>query len=214
MIPFIWLSGHVTRLIARKAPEDSVTRDELKTMAQVSLRTGDIKPYQQSVIDNILSLDSVIVKDVMTPRTVIVSLSEHLTLEEAGKKLNIWEHSRFPVYDKDTEDIVGVVLTTELFISLAEGKKEIPLTELMRPVRFVAETAKLNDVLMEFVGSRRKLSVVIDEYGGLAGLITLEDILEEILGREIVDESDQVVDKRSLARKRRKDLISGLTDKN
>ena len=208
MSPAIWLIGHLTNLIARRQPMESVSPDELKTMAQMSLRTGGIEQYQEIVIGNILSLEARNVKDVMTPRTVIFSLSKHLTLEDACKESIKWEHSRVPVYDRDVEDIVGIVLTKELFMALAEGKKEVTLTELMRPVHFVAETARLNNVLMEFIGSRQKLFVVIDEYGGLSGVVSLEDILEEILGKEILDESDQVVDKRTLAKQRKSILIS------
>ena len=210
MTPVIWLCSHITKLIAANRTDDAVTPDELKTMAKLSHMTGGIKQYQEVVIGNILSLETRTVRDVMTPRTVIFSLSEHLDLEEASKSSESWEHSRFPVYDKDMEDIVGIVLTKELFIALARGKKDMLLTDLMRPVRFVVETAKLNNVLMEFIGSRQQLFVVIDEYGGISGLITLEDILEEILGREIIDESDQVEDKRKLARQRRSKLISRL----
>ena len=208
MTPFVWLCSHVTGLIARGKTDESVSPDELRIMARVSLQTGGIKHYQESVIDNILSLETKTVQNVMTPRTVVFSLSEHLALEEASRESDKWEHSRFPVYDKDMEDIVGIVLTKELFIALSEGRKDMPLTELMRPVHFVVETAKLNNVLMEFMETRQKLFVVIDEYGGLSGLISLEDILEEILGREIMDESDQVADKRELARRRRSILIS------
>jgi len=208
MTPAIWLCSHITGWIARGKTQESVSSDELKTMARISLITGGIKPYQESVIDNILSLDTKRVKDVMTPRTVIFSLSEHLTTGEASKKSNRWEHSRFPVYDEDMEDIVGIILTKELFMAFAEGKKDMPLTDLMSPVHFVVETARLNNVLMEFMETRQKLFVVIDEYGGLSGLISLEDILEEILGQEIIDESDQVADKRELARQRRSSLIS------
>jgi CBS domain containing-hemolysin-like protein len=208
MTPAIWFCGLITGLITRHKTADSVSPDELKIMARLSLRMGDIKPYQESVIDNILSLETITVKDVMTPRTVILSLSEHLTIEEASQKSDKWEHSRFPVYDKDTEDIVGIVLTKELFIAHAMGKGNKSLTELMRPARFVVETATLNNVLTEFMSSRQHLFVVIDEYGGLSGLIALEDILEEILGREIMDESDQVADKRTLARLRRRRLVS------
>ena len=199
----------ITGLIKRDAAQYPVSSEELKTMAQLSLRAGGIKHYQEIVIENILSLESKIVKDVMTPRTVVLSLNEHLTLEEACKAATCWEHSRVPVYDKDSEDIVGIVLAKELFIALAAGKKGMALTEFMRPAHFVVETAKLNNVLMEFTGSREKLFVVIDEYGGLSGIISLEDILEEILGREIIDESDRVVDKRKLARQSRSGLISG-----
>ncbi len=208
MTPAVWLCSHITGLVARNKTQESVSSDELRTMARLSLQTGGIKQYQESVIDNILSLDTGTVKSVMTPRTVVFSLSEHITLEEACEQSSGWEHSRFPVYDKDIEDIVGVVLTKELFIALGEGKKSTPLTELMMPVHFVVETAKLSNVLMEFMESRQKLFVVIDEYGGISGIISLEDILEEILGREIIDESDQVADKRKLARERRSRLIS------
>jgi CBS domain containing-hemolysin-like protein len=213
MKPAIWLVSHITGLIARKRTLESVSSDELKTMARLSLRSGGIKQYQETVIDNVLSLETRLVKDVMTPRTVIFSLSEHLTLEEAAKASSKWEHSRFPVYDKDVEDIVGVVLTKELFIALAQGEKDKKLTDLMRPVHFVVETARLNNVLMEFMGRHQHLSVAIDEYGGLAGLVSLEDILEEILGREIIDESDEVADKREHARQRRSSLISELPQK-
>jgi len=178
-------------------------------MARLSLRTGGIEHYQESVIGNVLTLETRTVKDVMTPRTVIFSLDEHLTLEDAVTQSSVWEHSRFPVYDEDMEDIVGIVLTKELFMALSEGKKDMKLAEVMRPVRFMVETAKLNNVLMDFMGSREKLFVVIDEYGGVSGLISLEDVLEEILGREIIDESDEVADKRLLARQRRSKIVSG-----
>ncbi len=208
MTPIIWLCGHITGLIARGKADESVSPNELRIMAQISLRTGGIKKYQKRVIENILSLDEKTVKNVMTPRTVIFSLSEHLSVEEASKTSKKWEHSRFPVYDRDTEDVVGIVLTKELFSAFSQGKKDRPLTSLMRPVHFVVDSAKLNNVFTDFMATRQKLFVVIDEYGGLSGLISLEDILEEILGREIIDESDEVIDKRELARRRRSTLIS------
>lgn len=206
MRPVAWLTAQVTRLVAPGRTSDPVTAEELRVMARLSFRSGSIKFFQERVIENILSLQNKTVKDVMTPRTVIFSLSEHMTLKEASRATERWEHSRFPVYDRDQEDVVGVVLTRDLFISLSEGKGENRLSELSRPVNFVVETARLNQVLIEFLEKRQHLFVVIDEYGGLSGLVTLEDILEEILGREIVDESDQVTDKRELARMRRKAL--------
>jgi CBS domain containing-hemolysin-like protein len=208
MTPIIWLCSHITGLIARGKADESVSPNELRIMAQISLRTGGIEHYQKRVIENILSLADKAVKDVMTPRTVIFSLSEHLSIEKAARASTKWEHSRFPVYDKDTEDVVGIVLTKELFTAFSQGKKDRPLSSLMSPVNFVVESAKLNNVFAEFMATRQKLFVVIDEYGGLSGLISLEDILEEILGREIIDESDEVIDKRELARRRRSTLIS------
>lgn len=200
MKPAIWLIGFLTGMISRNKPKDSVSPDELKTMAQLSLRMGEIEGYQEVIIGNVLTLGKKSVKDVMTPRTVVFSLNKKMTLEDAFRKSGKWEHSRIPVYRKGPEDVVGIVLTQELFIALAEGKGNMILKDLMRPIKFVVETARLNNVLMQFINSREKLFAVIDEYGGLSGVVSLEDILEEILGREIMDESDQVVDKRKLAR--------------
>lgn len=207
MSPALWLSSLLTRLISRERRQEPITSEELRIMAQMSLRTGGIKPYQKTIIERILTLQDKKVKDAMTPRTVVFSLDERLSLEEASKQTDKWEHSRFPVYGEDMEDIVGIVLTRELFFFLSEGKKDLCLTDLMRPVHFVVETATLDTVLTEFLSLRQHLFVVLDEYGGLSGLISLEDILEEILGSDIVDESDMVTDKRELARRRRKNPL-------
>jgi CBS domain containing-hemolysin-like protein len=204
MTPAIWLSSLVTRLISRRKPEEQITDEELRVMANLSRRSGGITIQQETAIENVLTLQSKTAKEVMTPRTVIFSLPGDLSLEQARKASEKWEHSRFPVYGSDPEDVLGIVLSKELFMALCAGKTDMKLSELLRPVHFVAETARLNRVLMDFLELKEHMFVVIDEYGGLSGLITLEDILEEILGREIVDESDQVADKQALARARRK----------
>jgi len=206
MTPAIWLSGLITQLFYRGKTKESVTAKEIRIMAEMSLRTGGIKPYQEKTIENILTLQNKKVKDVMTPRTVIFSLNQLLTLSEAIKAAGRWEHSRIPVFDKSPEDVVGIVHTRDVLVALAGEQTEDHLANLMRPIHFVAESARLNMVLGEFLELKQHLFAVIDEYGGLAGLISLEDILEEILGREIVDEFDQVADKRELARKRRRQV--------
>lgn len=208
MTPAVWLISILTRVISKNKPKDSVSPDEIKIMAQASLRTGAIERYQEMVITNVLSLGNRFVKDVMTPRTVVFSLNKDLSLEDAYNETKQWEHSRIPVYDNGPEDIVGIVLTKELFKALAEDKRTLLLKDIMRPVRFVVEAARLNNVLMDFINSRQKLFAVIDEYGGLSGVVSLEDILEELLGREILDEFDQVDDKRKLAKLKRQMLFS------
>ena len=196
-------------IASARVSETIITADELRVMAHLSFSSGEITPDQKDAIENILTLQEKTVRDVMTPRTVIFSLNEHLSLKEASMISDKWEHSRFPVYDNDAEDVVGVVFTKELFIELSRGNEDMRLTEFMRPVHFVVETASLNMVLIEFLKLRQHMFVALDEYGGLSGLITLEDIIEELLGREIVDESDEVEDKRDLARKRRTQVIGG-----
>ncbi|MBU0734810.1 MAG: hemolysin family protein [Proteobacteria bacterium] len=202
MAPATWLTRLITRLISRDKREEAITAEEIQIMARLSLRTGGIFYYQEQTIERILTLQEKMVKDVMTPRTVVFSLSKHLTVKEAISVARGWEHSRIPVYAQGIEDVVGVVHTKDILIALAKGMEAKNLTELMRPMHFVAETARLNEVLAEFLELRQHLFAVIDEYGGLSGIISLEDILEEILGREIVDESDKVADKQELARQR------------
>lgn len=206
MAPAIVLSRFITRLVRREKHEDAITAEEIQVMAHLSRRSGGILVYQEQIIDSILTLQSRMVKDVMTPRTVMFSLSEHVTLQEAMAAAGGFEHSRIPIYDEGIEDVVGLVHAKDILMALAEGKTGERLAELMRPVHFVAETAKLDEVLAEFLELKQHLFVVIDEYGGLSGLISLEDILEEILRREIVDESDAVANKRELARQRRRKL--------
>ena len=203
MTPVIWLMGRITRLIGRGSRDEAVTAEEIQAMVRSSRRTGGIKIFQEQAIERVLTLQEKMAKDVMTPRTVIFSLNQQLTLSEAVKAAGRWEHSRIPVFDKNPEDVVGIVHTKDILVALAGEQTEDHLANLMRPIHFVADSACLNMVLGEFLELKQHLFAVIDEYGGLAGLISLEDILEEILGREIVDESDEVADKQELARRRR-----------
>ena len=202
MTPVIWLSGRITRLIGPGSRDEAVTAEEIQVMARLSRRTGGIKVFQEQAIERVLTLQEKTAKDVMTPRTVIFSLNQRLLISDVVKNAGRWEHSRIPVFDKSPEDVVGIVHTKDILVAFTKNETEDPLANLMRPIHFVAETARLNMVLGEFLELKQHLFAVIDEYGGLAGLISLEDILEEILGREIVDESDQVADKQELARKR------------
>ncbi|MCF8063059.1 MAG: hemolysin family protein [Deltaproteobacteria bacterium] len=204
MAPLVWMSTAITRLIAPGRKESPITSAELGHLARLCFQEGEIAGYQRQAIETILSLKKKRVKDVMTPRTVVVSFSEHSSLGEVTQAYDKWEHSRYPVYDEEHEDIVGLVLVKEIFIALSQGRRNIRLSDLTHPAHFVVETARLDRMLMEFLDRREHLFVVLDEYGGLAGVITLEDILEELIGREIVDESDQVANKRELARKRRR----------
>ena len=202
MTPVIWLMGRITRLIGRGSGNEAVTSEEIQVMARLSRRTGGIKIFQEQAIERVLTLQEKTAKEVMTPRTVIFSLNQRLKLSDAVKAAGRWEHSRIPVFDQSPEDVVGIVHTKDVLVALAKDRTDDHLKNLMRPIHFVAETAPLNMVLGEFLERKQHLFAVIDEYGGLAGLISLEDILEEILGREIVDESDEVADKQELARER------------
>ncbi|TVQ95938.1 MAG: HlyC/CorC family transporter [Desulfovibrionales bacterium] len=207
--PVIWLMDRVTKLIRRKKAGPDTTEDDLRAVISLTRRAGVIKPYEEMSIRNILSLDTKMVKDIMTPRTVIFSFPAELSVGQARMLKTAWPHSRIPVYEEeDQEDIVGVVYRRELLEALANDQDDLVLGRIMKPVQFVLESMSLDKLLVRFLESRMHLFIVLDEYGGLAGLVTLEDVLEEILGSEIVDETDQVVDMRELARQRRSQLVA------
>ena len=133
-----------------------------------------------------------------------------MTVEQALAENKVWPHTRVPVYEgEDAEDVVGVVYRRQVFEAAAVDKEHLTLGDLMRPVRFVLENVTLDKLLRSFLESRMHLFVVLDEYGGMAGVVTLEDVLEELLGSEIVDETDEVVDMRELARRRRSEVAPG-----
>jgi len=205
MSPLIWLCQAVTHLIPRQEKEALVSIEEIQAVAVLGRKSGEIEPQQEKVIANILKLQDKTVRQVMTPRTVVFSLSEHLTIGEALKQKEQWSrHSRVPVFDKDQDDVVGVVLSRNVLLSLSEGNKMQKLSELTQPVHFVPEAAPLNRILIEFFEQRIHLFVVVDEYGGVTGVISLEDIIEEIVGREIIDESDKAGNLREYARHKKK----------
>lgn len=209
MTPVIFLSGLLMRFV-RRTQHATTSEEDLRASIALASRTGGIKPYEALSMKNILTLDDKMVKDVMTPRTVIFTLPLGLTVGKAKIMYSDWPHSRMPVYDKDPDDIVGIVTRRRIFESLANHQEEATIGELMRPAEFILETVTLDKALVHFLGSRSHLAVVIDEYGGVAGVVTLEDVFEEILGREIVDETDKVADMREWARQKRKDLIQGM----
>lgn len=203
--PFIWLSSLLTRMVSPRNKQKgfAATEEDIRAITSLSRRAGQIQAYEESVIRNILTLDSRHVYEIMTPRTIVYSLPEVMTVEEAYRTPKFWQYSRVPVYGEDNEDIVGVVHRRRMAQALAEDKGHLPLGHLMQPIRFVPESRTLDLVLRDFLASRLHLMAVLDEYGGLAGVISLEDVLEEILGQEIVDETDTVADLREAARNSR-----------
>lgn len=202
--PIIAVCRMLTRAVARGHAYQEVSGEELIVLAKLGRRAGTIDADEARVIQNILSLKDKQAKDVMTPRTVVFSLHEDLTVKEAFGKSPVWQYSRVPIYAVDSEDIVGVVLRGEALGFLSDSRENARLSDLMRPVHFVPDNTSLDRILENFLEQRQHMFIVIDEYGGVAGILTLEDVLEEILGKEIVDELDQVTDMRELARKRRK----------
>ncbi|MFH2124777.1 MAG: hemolysin family protein [Pseudomonadota bacterium] len=200
--PIIWLCQMITRLIPQNKSQGHISAEELRTIASMSLKSGEIEADQERVINNILELGNKIVRQVMTPRTVTFSLNQDLTVADAIQFESMFSrHSRIPLYHDNPNDVIGIVMRKDILLAAAEQKNTLPLSQLMNPVHFVAETAPLNRVLIDFYERHQHLFVVVDEYGAMTGIISMEDILEEIVGREIMDESDKAKNMRELARR-------------
>lgn len=210
LAPLIWVGGIMARMVRPKRKGPVSTEEDLRAVVSLTRKEGVIKPYEELSIKNILSLDDKTVSDIMTPRTVVFSLPATMTTGMA--KGAFWPHSRIPVHDADDpEDMVGIVYRRQVLEALANDQDDLSMAQLMKPVRFVLDTMTLDRLLVKFLESRTHLFVVLDEYGGVSGVVSLEDVLEEILGKEIVDETDQVTDMRELARTRRSQLLTKMS---
>ena len=187
--PFIWFSSMLTRLVASPQSGPSATEDDIRAITSLSRQTGRIQQYEENAIRNILSLDVKHVREIMTPRTMVFSLQEDISVKDAYNHPQIWHYSRIPVYGDDNEDIVGIVLRKDIGRYVSQGQGEKTLFDIMQPVRFVLENQTVDKLLLEFLESRLHLFIVLDEYGATVGMITLEDLLEEIVG-DIRDEYD------------------------
>lgn len=200
LTPAIWLSGLFTRAVSPKSNTPQISEDDICAVAGLSLQAGRIKPYEEHFIRNVLSLDRKHVYEIMTPRTVVFSLPADSTVDEAYQNPGIWHFSRIPVYGEHNEDLLGMVERRQLGQCLAEDRESTKLSAIMRPVHYVQETQTLDLVLREMLKVHVHLFVALDEYGGVAGVVSLEDVLEAILGSEIVDESDTVADMQAYAK--------------
>ena len=207
--PLITLTQHATKLVWSGQQEQRVSDDELLTMVALGLRSGDLQPHEARVIRNVLAFERRTAAEVMTPRTVVFTLEAQTTVGDAAQNAELEKYSRVPVFESVAEDLVGVVHKVDILKSVANDQFDTTLAGLMRPIHFVIETTSLDLLLRSFLERRQHAAAVINEFGSFTGLVTLEDVLEELLGREIVDEFDQVTDQRAFAKRRRAETLRG-----
>jgi CBS domain containing-hemolysin-like protein len=200
--PFVKLSEFITKIINPESKEPSLSREEFSAMADQGVQEGIFEEGESNVFKNIIRFSSLKVKDIMTPRIVVMKFSETITIEEALSQKEKLRVTRLPVFDKNEEDITGFILKTDLYEMVNEGKGEDLLKSIKREVLIVPETATLKMLLQNLIEKQEHIAVVVDEYGGLAGVVTMEDLIETLLGIEIVDEIDAIEDMQKLAREK------------
>ena len=200
--PAVWVFEVMTSLMRPKETEPTVTRQELEVLAKISTAEGSLLERENRVVSNLLHLHTVTVKTIMTPRTVIMALPQNWTVRDVVERRDTIPYSRLPVFDKDPDHVTGYVLRHEVLARAASNAYETPLSELRKAIHAIPETNNVAEVMDQFIVRREHIFLVLDEYGGTAGLITLEDAIESLLGIEITDESDIVADLRQLAEAR------------
>jgi CBS domain containing-hemolysin-like protein len=201
LYPLIWFAEKLTRLISHGKKMHVFSRDEFIAMADIGERTGNIHEHESRIFRNLFQFSSLRAMDVMTPRTVISALQQDLTVSEASKMIAGQAFSRYPVFSDDIDHIPGFVLKEDILTLELRNQGDTKLKDIKRELRAVPESTSLAMLLEFLLDQRQHIALVVDEYGGTSGLVTLEDVVETLLGMEIVDEMDEVKDMRALARR-------------
>jgi CBS domain containing-hemolysin-like protein len=199
LAPALVLSGLLTRALTR-GRHIPFSRGELGAVIATAAREGALSHSESRQLANLLRINDIRVQDVMTPRTVCFMMPALATADDLLSEPRADAFSRIPLWRGDPDNVVGYVLQRDVMKAVAVGgERGRPLASFMREIRFVPELSRVGTALQEFLKHRDPIAMVADEYGGLVGLVTLEDLTETLLGQEIVDESDRVVDLRHAA---------------
>ena len=217
--PLVFLSAFITRLFSKKSNEQTISREEMAALASIGTEEGLFSEKENKIIQNILRLKNVRVSEIMTPRVVVAIADESLPLSDFLKNKDYLKFSRIPVYSGKDENITAYVFRQTVFENLAEDNHHLKLADLKREIVIVPNSMVLFALWEQLLEKKEHIALIVDEYGGLDGVVTMEDIIETLLGLEIVDEKDSVSDMQKFARDRWKtrqakyNLIDKINDK-
>ena len=204
--PLIWVATLITKRF-RKGKRDEITRDEIIALASLGHKTGSLISQENEYLANVLKLREIKTNNILTPRTVIHSLSQELTVIEALEDERTEQFSRIPIYQQNLDSIIGLVTKLDLLQAVREGQSNEKIKQFCKPINRVSESLPVQPLLDLFIREKQHLFLVEDEYGQTAGVVTLEDAIETVLGREIVDETDRVEDLQEFARVQYRDRL-------
>jgi CBS domain containing-hemolysin-like protein len=199
--PIVWLIEHLLKPFLKDDHRFTTNESEIKTLLSIGSKEGVIEGNESRMIHQVFKLNDIRAVDIMTPRVMMTTLKKKQRLEQAKDKIVASQHSRIVVIEKTHDDVAGIVMKTELLQALLHGEGDRPLSEFIHEALFVPESKHADALLAWFREKRQHLAVVIDEYGGVAGVVTLEDVLEVLTG-EIMDETDSAADLQNVARMR------------
>lgn len=201
--PLVKVLGVLMLKLTGNAKKIAPTEDEIIFTSRLAVRAGELRPQELRWIENALLLDTVKAYQLMTPRTVVYTLPAELKLSQVQQHSEHWNHSRLPLTeDRDPDKIVGMVYRREVFDALVRGDTDRELRQLKHDIDFIPEQMRGHQLLDKFIKEKKHMVCVVNEYGGFEGVVTLEDVLECLLGSQIVDEHDRHADLQQLARQR------------
>ncbi|MDD2963832.1 MAG: hemolysin family protein [Bacteroidales bacterium] len=208
--PLVILSDLFTRLVSRPKQTSTVSREEISAMTHLGRKEGVFDENESKIIDNLMRLKSIRVRSIMTPRTVVLAAPEEQSLKDFFGRKEFFRFSRIPVYRGNIDNITGYILKYDLLEKIANDQFSLTLADIRRPIVVCHESFAITRLFEKLISTREHIALVVDEYGGMEGLATMEDIIETILGLEIIDESDKQTDLQALAREKWKERAEKL----
>ena len=207
--PLVWISTRLTQLLG-KSDKDAITRDEILALASLGYKVGALKDQENQYLVNLFNLRDTQTTKILTPRTVVHMLDETITLSDALDQEATRQFTRMPVYRDSPDNVTGMVIRADLFEGERDGRGESSVASCVHPIIRVPEELPVYRLLDRFIREQAHLFLVEDEFGQTAGIVTLEDAVETLLGREIVDESDAVADMQALARDKHRERLESV----
>jgi magnesium and cobalt exporter, CNNM family len=200
--PLVILASVVTKLLSSNKKEQTTSREEIAALASIGTDEGVFSKKEDIIIQNILKLKNVKVKEIMTPRVVVIVADENLSLKEFLDSKDYLKFSRIPIYAENDENITGYVIRDTVLEKLAADMHNLKLKDIKREIFAAPSSIALFSLWEKLLEKKEHIALILDEYGGLDGIVTMEDIIETLLGLEILDEKDTVSDMQEYARKR------------
>ena len=199
--PLVYVSQRITRSLKNEKGRSVLSRADFTAMTLVGEQSGALDAGESTIIQNLLRLDTLKVRDVMTPRNVMLMAQGSTTLSSFDEKNKSLPFSRIPIFQDKPDNVTGIILKNELLRAIADDQGTKTLKDLRRDVQFIKDSEPLTALLDALVKQRTHIAIVVDNYGSVVGLVTMEDLFETILGFEIIDESDSIPNLQSFARK-------------
>ncbi len=202
LFPLVWVSQFITKYLKNDKNKSVLSRADFAAMTQVGESSGALKKEESKIISNLLDFEKKSVRDIMTPRTVAYMLDQNMTIRDFNESTPSKIYSRIPVYDGDKDKVTGVVLKDDILSCIIENGNNQKLADIMYDVHVVKDDLPLPELFNKLTKEKQHLFIAKDEFGTVVGLVTMEDMFETLLGQEIVDESDKVIDLQEYARQK------------